>query len=372
MITRRKFGALAAKGGVATMMINSNRAAGASGAADNSALQNGYHMGEETEPHLRTFMQWPVNVAVHPDRVFLSMLQSSIARIANTIVEFEPVVMLMDKSHQRNASKLLSNKIEIWDVATDDLWARDSGPIFVQNSSGDVAISQVNFNGWGNKQVHVNDGKIAQKIAERLSLPLFNNGIVGEAGGIEADGHGTLIAHESSWVNSNRNAGSRTEIGNKIIAAFGARKIIWAPGIKGQDITDYHIDSLARFVRPGTVAIQLPEVIDHSDRWSKAAFATRDILAGARDARGEKIKLVTISEPYENRITSKDFLASYVNYYVCNGALIAAQFGDEEKDAQARAILETLYPEREVITLNIDPIGEVGGGIHCATQQQPA
>jgi agmatine deiminase len=30
-----------------------------------------------------------------------------------------------------------------------------------------------------------------------------------------------------------------------------------------------------------------------------------------------------------------------------------------------------LYPGREVVMLNIDPVGEVGGGIHCATHEQP-
>jgi agmatine deiminase len=34
--------------------------------------------------------------------------------------------------------------------------------------------------------------------------------------------------------------------------------------------------------------------------------------------------------------------------------------------------LQDLYPDREVITLNVDTLGELGGGIHCATQQQPA
>jgi agmatine deiminase len=57
---------------------------------------------------------------------------------------------------------------------------------------------------------------------------------------------------------------------------------------------------------------------------------------------------------------------------VCNGAVIAAQFGDRQTDAIAVAALGRHYPGREVITLNVDALGEVGGGIHCATQQMPA
>ena len=68
---------------------------------------------------------------------------------------------------------------------------------------------------------------------------------------------------------------------------------------------------------------------------------------------------------------SPDFVSSYVNYYVCNGGVIAAQFGDRDADREAARILRKLYPGREVVMLNIDAVGEVGGGIHCATHEQP-
>ena len=53
------------------------------------------------------------------------------------------------------------------------------------------------------------------------------------------------------------------------------------------------------------------------------------------------------------------------------GAVIAAEFGDVETAAIARDALARHYPGREVVMLNTDPLGELGGGIHCATQQQP-
>lgn len=330
-----------------------------------------FWMPEEAEPHLRTFMQWPVSTEVHPDPVFLDMLQQAIADVANTIAEFEPVVMLMDSLHKSSAETKLSSSVDIWNVSTDDLWCRDSGPVFVKNEAGDVAVSQLNFNGWGGKQVHENDGQIASKIAEMLKLPVLNNGLVGEAGGVESDGAGTLIAHESSWINQNRNTHSKAQIERQLLEAIGGSKVIWAPGVAGADITDYHIDSLARFSSPGVVVIQLPEKPDPTDPWSLAAFETYDILKNSTDHKGEKLQMVVIPEPYGTRITSQDFVASYVNYYVCNGAVIAAQFGDTEADAEANRILELLYPGREIVMLDVDPIGETGGGIHCATQQQP-
>jgi len=331
-----------------------------------------FNMPDEAAPHARTFMQWPVNRAVYPDHVFLGMVQNAIARIANAIAPFEPVVMLMADQYAKAARRKLSASIDIWDIPTDDLWCRDSGPVFVKDSAGNFAISHLNFNGWGNKQTHHNDGKIARRLARRLGLTVLDNGLVGEAGGVEADGAGTLIAHESSWINPNRNIGSKAEIGALLLQTLGARKLIWAPGIKGADITDYHIDALARFVRPGHVLIQMPEKVYKNDPWSKAAFETYEILKSATDAKGRALQLTVLGDPKTPRIDSDDFVASYVNYYVCNGAVIAAQFGDRPADAKARETLARLYPAREIIMLNIDPLGEIGGGIHCATMQQPA
>lgn len=336
-----------------------------------AANNSGFYLPEESLPHERTFMQWPVNRNVHPDPVFLGMLQQSIADIANTISEFEPVVMLMDDRHEPSARSKLSDAVEIWNVATDDLWCRDSGPLFVVDAKGGLAVSNLNFNGWGGKQVHGNDGLIARKVAERMGLPVFNNGIVGEAGGVEVDGQGTAIAHESSWMNANRNSGDRDEIETKLLQAIGAEKVIWATGVAGADITDYHIDSLARFAEPGTIIMQMPETVDPGDPWSRSAFETFDVLKDATDAASRRLKLVTLPEPYDTRVTSNDFVASYVNYYVCNGAVIMAEFGDREADQIAAQTIGGLHPGREVITLNVDPVGETGGGIHCATREQP-
>ena len=332
---------------------------------------HGFYVPDEAKPHERTFMQWPVSKRVYRDRYFLELLQNAIADVANTIAEFEPVVMLMDKSHEAKARNLLSRKIEIWDVPTEDLWCRDSGPLFMTNAVGDLAISHLNFNGWGNKQIHKNDGIIARRISEILDLPFYDNGLVGEPGGVETNGHGTLIAHESSWVNRNRNMQSKATITSMLLEAYGADKVIWAPGVAGADITDYHIDALARFVATDEVLIQLPEDIIAGDPWSKAAFETHDIIQNSMTADGREIKITVIDEPRRPRVKSMDFVASYVNYYICNGAIISAQFGDEETDAQATGVLSKAYPNREIVSLNVDPIGEMGGGIHCATQQQP-
>ncbi len=345
----------------------------ANAAEAGDARAAGLHMPLESDPHERTFMQWPARAAIYGGQGPLEEAQASIADIARAIARFEPVVVLAGEAQHKAAKARLGEGIELWPIETEDLWCRDSGPTFVVDGKGGLAASELNFNGWGAKQIHDNDGRIAERVAERLGLPVFESGIVGEGGGVETDGAGTLIAHASCWVNPNRNVMDQGEVERRLLAALGAERVIWAPGIKGADITDYHIDALARFVKPGQVLIQLPDSVDRSDPWSVSAFETYGILKQARDAQGRKLDLVVLPSPGYDRIRSRsiEFVSSYVNYYVCNGAVIGAEFGDDRADAEAARILGQLYPGREIISLDVDPIGEAGGGIHCATQQQP-
>ena len=79
-----------------------------------------------------------------------------------------------------------------------------------------------------------------------------------------------------------------------------------------------------------------------------------------------------IEEPTKPRVRDLDFVASYVNYYICNGAIIMAEFGDKDSDHHAAAHMGAANPDHEVIQINVDALGELDGGIHRATQQLPA
>ena len=339
--------------------------------AEVTAKEAGYHMPLESVPHLRTFMQWPALKSIYGSQDDLDAVREKIALIANSIAKFEAVVLLARPEQVEDAQTNLKQGVEIWPLAVQDLWCRDSGPTFMVNAEGKLATSELNFNGWGEKQQHEYDAQIARRVSETLGFTIFENPVKGEGGGVETDGEGTLLAHASSWVNPNRNFSTEAEIGKVLCDALGSEKMIWAPGVAGADITDYHIDALARFVKPGQVLIQLPEKIIDGDPWSVAAFETYEVLKKATDAQGRKLEIVVIPEPINIRSRSKDFVSSYVNYFVCNGAVISAEFGDDKADGEAARILGQLYPGREVVSLNVDAIGESGGGIHCSTQQQP-
>ncbi|MEO0371009.1 MAG: agmatine deiminase family protein [Pseudomonadota bacterium] len=327
-----------------------------------ASLPNDFYVPAEEAPHAFTLMQWPVDRYAYDSTAHLAEVQTTIARIANAIAQFEPVVMLADQRQHTKARKSLSENVDLWDIPTDDLWCRDSGPLFVVNGRGDRAISHIHFNGWGRYRLP-NDEKIAARVADHMGVPLYDAGLVGEPGGAEADGKGLVMAHESSWINANRNPGmSKAEVTDRLAAAYGADRVIWGPGVKGRDVTDAHIDGFARFTETGTVLMQHDDTAP-DDPYNRATAILMETL------RAQNIDFETIPYAFDGRISD---ICYYVNYYVCNGAVIMSEFGDTRADAIAKDAVSRHYPGRQIVTLNADALIPLGGGIHCATQQVPA
>lgn len=175
-------------------------------------------------------------------------------------------------------------------IPVDDLWARDTGPSFVLGPKG-VAGVDFNFNGWGRKQKHDRDARVAGEILADQGIARIAAPIAGEGGSIEVDGQGTMLVTESSLVNENRNPGkTRDEIEQALKALFGVSKVIWVDGVRGRDITDYHIDALARFAAPGVVVMSTPDRQAPEDVWTKAYDQARKVVDEAVDEllRGQR------------------------------------------------------------------------------------
>lgn len=346
---------------------------GADGESEGVTMHDGsFSMPAEEAPHRATWMCFPGRRDVWGGRL-LPEVQQTIAGIGLAIAEYEPVRMLVASDDLALARHLVGTDIELIHAPVDDLWARDTLPLFVVSEAGELAAGRVRFNGWGRKQVHDGDETLAALVADIVGVDLIDSGLVGEGGGLETDGHGTLMAARSSWVNDNRNPGiGEREIADTLTDLLGADRLLWVDGVAGEDITDGHIDTLARFADPTTIVNEFPSYVEPGEVWYDLAIDTAEALAGFRTPDGEPYELVTLRQPAAPRGAGADFVISYVNYYVCNGAVIVPEFGDAAADAQAAEVIGELHPGREVVALNIDPVAAGGGGIHCATQQQPA
>ncbi|MEV0114981.1 agmatine deiminase family protein [Streptomyces sp. NPDC050844] len=346
-------------------------AGAASTAGDEDTAAKGLRMGAEWESHARTFMSWPALESVWEED--LTYVREDIARIARAIGEYEYVVMMARPDHLKAAQKACGRDVEVIPLAVDDLWARDTVPVFVEQD-GKVTGVDFNFNGWGDKQEHTNDGRVGQTLLSEYDIPRRKAPLVAEGGSFETDGEGTLLITESSIVNDNRNRGkSRDQIEAELKQTLGIKKVIWLAGVRGQDITDAHVDSLVRFTAPGVVLLDRAHRDTPADSWSRAADQAKSVLSKATDAQGRPFEIIDLPQPDLYEITGEgdDFVSTYANFYVANDSVFLPEFGDRKADKRAKSILQEHFPKRDIVQINIDTIASGGGGIHCATHDEP-
>ncbi|MEC4015448.1 agmatine deiminase family protein [Streptomyces sp. H27-D2] len=340
-------------------------------AASGEESSAGRRFGAEWESHTRTFMCWPALERVWGED--LPVVRDDIARVARAVAEYEPVVMLAKPAQQAAAQRACGSQVEVIPIAVDDLWARDTVPVFVEES-GELLGVDLNFSGWGDKQEHRDDARIGRAVLSKYGIARTQAPLVAEGGSFETDGAGTLLVTESSVVNKNRNPGkSRDRIEAELKSGLGVKKVIWLAGVRGQDITDAHVDSLVRFTAPGVVLLDQALPGTPVDVWSRAADQARSVFKDATDARGKRLEVIDLPQPDFDEITGRgdDFVATYANFYVANGAVFMPRFGDTRADDRAKGILREHFPEREIVPVKIDTIASGGGGIHCSTHDQP-
>lgn len=329
-------------------------------------------MPREGAPHSKVLTAWPDQVSQKNLRD-LNGAELDVAAIANAIVHFEPVTLLCRPRNVAKAKALVSPLVDIHEMEIDELWIRDTGPIYVKNSEGKLVGLDVNFNYWGSKYKGTVDSTVARAILAKDGIERVQAPFVTEGGAIEVDGDGTLLLTESSIVNDNRNPGvTKQELEQQLKAALGIQKVIWIRGIKDQDITDCHIDGTARFVSPGKVLLTSPPA-DAEMVFVQAYENAKQVLSAETDARGRKIEVLELGEadpalfdgdPYETTLT-------YLNYLLVNGGVVIPEFGDDAADAAAVKMFQGLFPDRIVVPVRLNTLRRLGGGIHCATQQQP-
>jgi agmatine deiminase len=331
-------------------------------------------MPAESAPHARTWLAWPAKESVWED--LLPHARADVVRLARAIAEREPVALLARREHLDEARSAVGAAVEVVSAPLDDLWVRDTGPVFVNAPDGSPAGIDFNFNGWGQKAECHLDAKVARKLLAHAGVERVVAPIVAEGGALEVDGDGTLLATESSLVNPNRNPDSdHDDIERALGELLGVRKVVWLQGIADADVTDCHVDAVARFAEPGVVLVDRPVDPDPDDAFARAAAQAQDVLREATDARGRRFDIVELPQPNPAEMPGtrgSEFLYTYVNFYLGNDAVYLPAYGDRRSDDRAAGILADAFPGRAVVPVEYNAVAEGGGGIHCSTQQQPA
>lgn len=322
-----------------------------------------FRLPAEWEEHEYTIMAFPPPQNWKAFGIPLQDVYGQWADVANTIAEYEPVLMACRRQEKNIARRLLSQDIELFEVPLNDGWSRDSGPIFLVNGKGERRVAGFTFNGWGAKfPPYRDDSLLKARLCRQLDTAMYPIDMVLEGGAIAVDGEGTLITTEQCLLNGNRNSASKAEIEKLLSRSLGTKKTIWlGKGLVPDPVTDGHIDGILAYASPGVVLLHTTR--DTSDPNYKICQDAKRRLKEARDAKGRRLEIVEIP------LTSQELC--HMNFYICNGSVIVPTTGRPHEDNEPLAILRDVFPKHEVIGVDGTVLGAGGGGIHCITQQVP-
>ena len=350
-------------------------------------------MPPEWAPHLACYLAWPHNRDTWPGK--FDVIPPIYAEMVAKIARFEPVRLMVAnetaaqidevRAMIRDAARRTEKEapgpllpIDIFHLPTNDAWARDHGPIFVNRlatAAASAGPSQIaldwRFNSWGEKYGAFDlDDVVPQKLGLRYGFEVIEPGIVLEGGSIDVNGAGSVLTTESCLLNPNRNPTlSRADIEDYLRTYLGVTNVLWlGDGIAGDD-TDGHIDDLARFVVPDTIVTVVeddPADVNYS--------VLRDNLArlrAMRDQDNRPFKIETLPMPPAVIYDGTRLPASYANFYIANRAVMMPTF-NAPADARAAATLSRLFPGRVVVGVPSTDLVWGLGSVHCLSQQHPA
>lgn len=306
-------------------------------------------------------------------------VEENFVRIAVAISRYQAVHLnyALDPDTLRRrlvTSGARAEHLRIWRVASDDVWARDHGPITVQRDAALVHLD-FGFNGWGGKFEAARDDALTRHLATLGAwngVPVETQDFILEGGAIEVDGHGSLLTTERCLLAPSRNPHlDRAGIEAFLKPHLGVERVLWLRhgDLLGDD-TDGHIDTLARFCDPRTIAFQACD--DRQDPHYDDLAAMQDELRAFRDFEGQPYTLVALPLPAAmHNEDGRRLPAGYANFLILNGAVLVPVYGVPQDEAALTA-LRPCFPGREVIGIDCRWLIRQYGSLHCVTMQIPA
>ena len=346
-------------------------------------------MPAEWERHRATWIAWPRNRSDWPGRI--EAVRWCYVEIVRRLAAVEPVEIVFSdaRAERRALGRLVRAGVDPARVGahrfpTDRGWVRDSGGTFVRRAAAPDAPAGVvlvdwRFNGWARYGDWARDDRLPRRIAAARRMrrvvprpPGRRRPMVLEGGSIDVNGAGAALATEQCLLDpavQPRNPGmDRGAIERAFETWLGVDTVVWlGRGIAGDD-THGHVDDVARFVGPTTVAAAAePDPADANH----APLA--DNLRRLRAARvaGRALTVAPLPMPRPLWFGGQRLPASYLNFYAANNLVLVPTFNDPA-DRVALGRLAELFPGREVVGIHAVDLVLGLGALHCLTLQEPA
>jgi agmatine deiminase len=327
----------------------------------------------ETAPQSRLFTCWPSDASLWEEDLepaqaeFAAFLKAVIAPSA-TGRTLDLTILASTGQAEASARKALGHRAKVVRAPFGDVWARDTGPVFLREDGEPVAV-RFRFNGWGGKYELPGDDTIGGVIARLAGAPERRIDLVAEGGALEFDGEGTLITTRQCLLNPNRNPGlGEADVEARLKAALGVETVLWVDEGLVADHTDGHIDNIVRFARPGVVVCQSPWGDDDPQAEVLEAIARQ--VSRMSDAKGRRLQVRRIPSPGRVDLGDGEVVpASHMNWVIGPRRVVVPTYGTSGGEAAVRA-LRRIFPDHEVVGSSARAILSGGGAFHCVTCHQ--
>ena len=335
-----------------------------------------FRLPAEWEPQAAVIIAWPCVGTDWAPR--LPRIETAYVALAAAIVRFEPVlVCVADVSVCERATRLLADagadmgRLRFVEVAYDDTWLRDSGPLTLTDGSA-LRLVDFRFTGWGGKFAAGHDDRLIEALIARGVLRAAEHRRIDwalEGGAIESDGNGTIL---TTWrcLHQRHPQMARDEMSTMLKNSLGAKRVLWLDhGYLQGDDTDAHIDTLARFAPDDAIVLQTCD--DPTDPHYDELARMHEEIANLRTADGRAYRLYPLPWPRAIVDDGRRLASSYANYLIVNDGVVMPAYGDAA-DARAADVVAAAHPRREVVVVDARPLIWQNGSVHCLTMQLPA
>ena len=278
---------------------------------------------------------------------------------------------------ERISPDALLHRICYFSCETNDTWARDHAFLTCLDDADPARriLMDFRFNGWGMKFAANFDNQINSQLYQSGLLDgvyLDCRDFVLEGGAVESDGKGTILTTSSCMLAPNRNEPlDKKGIEQSLHNMLNAKRVLWLNhgGLAGDD-TDGHIDTLARFCNPHTIAYV--ECEDKADEHYEELSLMKKELQDFRTLDGKPYQLVALPLPDAIYDEEGDRLpATYANFLIMNDAVLCPTYNQPMNDAQAIKTLSEVFTDREVVGVDCSVLIRQHGSLHCCTMQYP-
>ncbi len=303
----------------------------------------------------------------------LEAMVVAIARYQDVLVSVSDTATRTHLARRFACLGVPSRRLHLVVAESDDTWTRDHGPLAVEENDT-LRLHDYVFTGWGGKFSAARDNTLTRRLADTgvYACPVSERGLVLEGGALESDGADTLLTTEACLLNPNRNPGlDRQAVEDWLHEDFGVTRVLWlAHGHLEGDDTDSHVDTLARFCDPATIAYVRCD--DERDPHYPALAAMETELKALRRRDGEPYRLVPLPWPAAcfDPVDGHRLPATYANFLIINGAVLVPTYGDAA-DTRALTALAGAFPGRDIIPIDCLSVIRQHGSLHCLTMQLP-